>query len=92
MNWKINWDIVLLGRILGLAIIVGAILLAALDASTASAGLGVASHQKLRQFLQETLFLSAYGVIILAATEVAESLGPRASSPARIDWNLVQLI
>ena len=54
MNWKIDWNIVTLGRVAGIMIMIVGIVLAALDAS-AGADYGQGSHYKLRAFFHESI-------------------------------------
>jgi len=75
MNWReIDWDIVTLGRVVGIAIIIVGIVLAALNAN-AGTDYGQGSHYKLRAFFHGVVDYLWRGGLIIVAAEVAERIG-----------------
>jgi uncharacterized membrane protein len=92
MNWKIEWNVVTLGRVLGVLIIIVGIVLAALDASATGGGLSYGSHDKLRDFFHEAIQFVWYGGLVIALAEVADRMGWGSSAAHGIDWNVTTLL
>jgi multisubunit Na+/H+ antiporter MnhG subunit len=91
MNWKIDWNIVTLGRVIGVAIIIVGVVLAALDAS-ASPDYSLGAHYKLRQFLNEAITFVWEGGLVIVAAEIADRFGWGSAVANGIDWNVTGLI
>jgi uncharacterized membrane protein len=92
MNWKIDWNIVTLGRVLGLAIVIVGVVLAALDASASTNVAAQGSHYKLREFFHDAIHFVWYGGLVIALAEVADRMGWGSSVADGIDWNISGLI
>ncbi len=77
---QINWDVVTLGRVLGIAIIVAGTALVAWEASTFPDNLlNQDSNQEWRYFLQRVLSYLGSGGLLIVAAEIADRLGWRAA-------------
>jgi hypothetical protein len=77
MSGRIDWNIVTLGRVLGVVIIVLGIFLAALDATALrnSNFSSLGSHYRLRFFLHGVIDYLWRGGLVIVAAEIAARLG-----------------
>jgi hypothetical protein len=88
---RIDLDIVLLGRLLGVAIIIAGIVSTALDASANGGIGGPGRHAQLREFLLSVPFLVWFGGILIAGAEITDRVMIR-DRAGRIDWNVIGLV
>lgn len=90
MNWKEN--VVLSGRLLGAAIIVVGILLAAMTAIDLDAYQAYGDHARLRYFIREALTYLWSGGLVLVVAELVARVGGEDAAPWPVDWNIVDLV
>ena len=93
MNWReIDWDIAMLGRVAGIAIITAGVVLAALDASAFDLGRprGGDSSFRFRYFLADSLQFAWKGGLVFAGARLVDRFGW--GGRGRIDWHDTQLL
>ncbi len=90
IDWRNYWNVVTLGRLIGLAIIVVGIVLAAFDASAAP-DVGQGSHYELRFFIRSAVGYVWQGGLVLVVAEIGDRFGWGAPS-GTIDWNAIVLL
>jgi hypothetical protein len=91
IDWNWTQNIVSFGRLLGAAIIVLGVLLAAWNATDVNEAARLGSYAALRGFIQESLLYIWYGGLVLIVAEIVGAVGGNDLALGQINWNVPDL-